>query len=263
MLLVVTHDVDWGRWGPSDVHVIERLHRFDLWDRARFFGLRENLYNGISLVMEFEQRQGFRSTFFFRPFYDDGTSVELYADVVSELRRGGWEVGLHANKCDSLESIAVEKRVVEKVYAEPVASLRAHYLRIDKGLIQRLGSIGIKFDSSLTMSRNMFRVESSGCGFIGSVVELPITIMDTYMFSYWGVNPLNAFEKLIEFLSTLHKSGVEIATILWHTNSVRMVGGRSYLKFVEEIWRFEWLEPIRVKDVEKYLSLCRKVFDNI
>ncbi|MDK6028801.1 hypothetical protein QPL79_05440 [Ignisphaera sp. 4213-co] len=56
--------------------------------------------------MEFEQRQGFRSTFFFRPFYDDGISVELYADVVSELRRGGWEVDLHANSIVAMDTSA-------------------------------------------------------------------------------------------------------------------------------------------------------------
>jgi hypothetical protein len=56
MLLVLTHDVDWGRKGPPDTHVLDRLHRFDLWDRARFFTLRENLYDGISLIIEYEQR---------------------------------------------------------------------------------------------------------------------------------------------------------------------------------------------------------------
>jgi hypothetical protein len=47
MLLVLTHDVDWGRKGPPDTHVLDRLHRFDLWDRARFFTLRESLQRYI------------------------------------------------------------------------------------------------------------------------------------------------------------------------------------------------------------------------
>ncbi|MEM3980883.1 MAG: hypothetical protein QXF79_06490, partial [Ignisphaera sp.] len=86
--------------------------------------------------------------------------------------------------------------------------------------------------------------ENSGCIIINNVIELPITIMDTYMFTYWGINPLNTYEKLLEILSVLHNSGVCIATILWHTNSVRMIGGRDYLRFVEEIWRLEWINGL-------------------
>ncbi|MEM2511778.1 MAG: hypothetical protein QXX61_01450, partial [Ignisphaera sp.] len=60
-----------------------------------------------------------------------------------------------------------------------------------------------------------------------------------------------------EMLNVLHNSGVCIATILWHTNSVRMIGGRDYLRFVEEIWRLEWIKPIRIRDIENYLHLCK------
>lgn len=86
---------------------------------------------------------------------------------------------------------------------------------------------------------------------------MPITIMDTYMFTHWGVEPSKAYKKLIEMLKTLFTEGTRVAVILWHTNSVRMIGGRDYLKFVEEIWRHEWVTPIRLSDVEKYLHLCQ------
>ncbi|MEM1865779.1 MAG: hypothetical protein QXD57_06080 [Ignisphaera sp.] len=257
MLLVLTHDVDWGRKGPSVNHVLDRLNRFDLNDRLRFFTLRDNIYDGITLVMEYEQRQGIKSTFFFRPVYDDGSTVEEYSDIVSELRRGGWEVGLHANNGKDLNSIASEKMMVEKVYVEPVVSMRVHYLRINPNVIPMLKTIGIKFDSSLMPYRYGVSKKNSGCILFKDVIELPITIMDTYMFSYWKINPLNTYEKLIEILKILSNEGIKLATILWHTNSVRMIGGKDYLKFVEEIWRLEWIKPICMQDLKDYIHLCR------
>lgn len=258
MLLVLTHDVDWGRRGPPVAHVLERLGRFSLEDRVRFFALRENIYDGVGLIMECEQRQGVRSTFFFRPLYDDGSTVEEYSDVISELRRGGWEVGLHANRGDDLGYLAEEKRAVERVYAEPIVSARVHYLRVRPEIVPALSAVGIRFDSSVTASRHGPSAESSGCLVLGGVVELPITIMDAYMFSYWGVDPSRAYEKLLEVLKALRDEGVEVVTVLWHANSVRMVGGRDYLRLVEELWRLEWLEPVRVRDIEMRLHLCRR-----
>jgi len=93
MLLILTHDVDWSRKGPSVEHVLARLDRFEWSYRYRFFSLRENIYDGIPDIMEAEQRQGVKSTFFFRVLYDDSTTAELYSDVISELRRGGWVGG--------------------------------------------------------------------------------------------------------------------------------------------------------------------------
>lgn len=257
MLLVMTHDVDWGRRGPPTVHILERLDRFGFEDRIRFLTLKENIYDGIPLIMEYEQRCGIKSTFFFRPTYDDESTIEEYSDVISELRRGGWEVGLHANRGDDVEAIALEKKLIERIYAEPIVSVRVHYLRIKPSIIPVLDTIGIKFDSSLIFSRSKFSKENSGCILFGNVIELPITIMDTYMFSYWGISPSNTYDKLIEMLKILYNEGVDIATILWHTNSVRMIGGKDYLKLVEEIWKLEWIRPIRMCDVVNYLHLCK------
>ena len=256
MLVVLTHDVDWGRRGPSESHILERLSRFGFEDRMRFFTLRENLYNGITLIMEYEQRYGIKSTFFFRPIYDDGTTVELYSDIASELRRGNWEIGLHANSGKNLNAIAEEKKTIEKIYVERIISMRVHYLDIDPSIISRLGSIGIELDSSLMKSKNRFLTSNSGCIIYGDVIEIPITIMDTYMFSYWGIPPTDAYRKLIEMLKTLYNEKAQLITILWHTNSVRMIGGRDYLRFVEEMWRYEWIEPIRVCDVKRLAYLC-------
>jgi len=262
MLLILTHDVDWSRKGPSVEHVLTRLNRFELSHRYRFFSLRENIYNGIQDIMEAEQRQGMKSTFFFRVLYDDNTTAELYSDVISELRRGGWEIGLHANNGTDLGDIQAEKKVLEKLYANEIYSLRVHYLRIEPEIIPRLSTIGVKFDSSICISKAKPSLESTGCLLYNEVVELPISVMDTYMFTYWGIKPEEVYEKLIETLKLFNDLGVEIATILWHTNSIKMYGGREYLKLVEEIWRLEWITPIKVMDLAIYMNRgasCKKV----
>jgi hypothetical protein len=262
MLLILTHDVDWSRKGPSVEHVLTRLDRFEWSYRYRFFSLRENIYDGIPDVMEAEQRQGVKSTFFFRVLYDDNTTAELYSDVISELRRGGWEVGLHANSGVSLEEIEAEKKVLEKLYTTNIYSLRVHYLKIEPGLIPKLSTIGIRFDSSLCITKTRPSLENTGCVLYGGVVELPVTVMDTYMFTYWGVKPEEVHAKLTEVLKHFNDLGVEIATILWHSNSVKMRGGREYLRLVEEIWRLEWLTPIKVMDLATYLNRgvpCKEV----
>ena len=43
MLLVLTHDVDWGRRGPPVEHILTRLDRFDWIYRYKFFTLREHI----------------------------------------------------------------------------------------------------------------------------------------------------------------------------------------------------------------------------
>jgi peptidoglycan/xylan/chitin deacetylase (PgdA/CDA1 family) len=261
MLLILTHDVDWSRRGPPTEHVIARLDRFDWSYRYRFFSLRENIYDGIADIVEAEQRQGVRSTFFFRTLYDDNTTAELYSDVISELRRGGWEIGLHANSGSSLREIEAEKKMLEKLYANSIYSLRVHYLRIDREIIPRLSTIGIKFDSSLCTSRTKLDLQSSGCIIYGGVVELPITLMDAYMFTYWGVRPEETYRKLVDVLKYLKSVGVEVATILWHVNSIKMRGGREYIRFIEDIWRLEWLTPLRVVDIAMFVGkgkvLCK------
>lgn len=256
MLVILTHDIDWSRRGPSIHHVLDRLNRFCFNDRLYFFSLRENIYDGISMIMEYEYRQGVKSTFFFRPIYDDNTTAELYSDIISELRRGGWEIGLHANN-STIDNIAKEKIIIENLYAEKIKSLRVHYLKISINIIPMLKTINIRFDSSLTLSRYKFTEESGNCINFDGVIELPITIMDTYMFTYWGIDPSNAYTKLVEMLKILYARGVKISTILWHSNSVRMIGGRDYLKFIEEIWRYEWIIPMRVIDVENYIAMCK------
>ncbi len=254
LVLVLTHDVDWPRQGPPKEHVLARLERFELANRRKFLELGENIYYGIGEIVEREERFGLRSTFFFRPKYDDGSGVEGYAGELRELVKGGWEVGLHANCGWDLAAIAEEKRAVERAAGVKVVSMRVHMLKLDPKLLPILDRVGVKYDSSLCFSREGPSPRSAGCLRCGGVLELPITVMDAYLFTYWGVKPGGVCKAVLEALRAAYEAGKRVATILWHDCSVRMKGGMEYLQLLEGLSVLDWIEPVKVADVPKALE---------
>jgi len=254
LLLVLTHDVDWPRHGPPREHVLRRLDRFEPEDQRSFLERGENIYYGVELLMEWEERAGVRSTFFFRPVYDDGSTAEEYSDVIAELVRRGWEVGLHANIGEDLAGIAEEKKLLEAVTGREVACMRAHMLKLNPEVLPRLREVGLRLDSSLCYSREAPNPRSSGCLLYGEVVELPITVMDAFLFTYWGVKPGRVVETVMSLLREVRESGSCVATLLWHDNSARMKGGREYAKLLEELQASEWLKPVSALDALENLQ---------
>jgi hypothetical protein len=72
---------------------------------------------------------------------------------------------------------------------------------------------------------------------IDGILEFPITIMDTYLFSYLGVteeNILNVFEETISTaMCKTESDNIKIITLLWHDNVLKMKGGRMYKNILE------------------------------
>ena len=254
LYVVLTHDVDWPRHGPPLQHVLHRLHRFDLETRYLvFYG--ENLYDCIWSIVECEERVGVKSTFFFRVWYEDGSTAELYSDVMHELDRRGWEVGLHANCGSSVEAIAREREQLEKLSGASIVSMRVHYLNIDLGVLPWLSLAGIRVDSSICLSKYGPNEESSGAMAIDGVVELPITVMDTYVFTYWSIgDPDHAQSAVVEAIERAFSRGAKLVTLLWHSNTLHMVGGRQYPKILERLWEIDHIKFLRARDV---LSIVR------
>lgn len=111
--IILSHDIDWPPNGPGANHVLARKERFDEKVISRVIKEGFNPYNGISELMDIEKTAGVRSTFFFRPVYDDGVLAEAYEDSMKALLKGGWEIGVHINDAGTLESILREKKAVE------------------------------------------------------------------------------------------------------------------------------------------------------
>ncbi len=91
---------------------------------------------------------------------------------------------------------------------------------------------------------------------LGGVLELPITVMDAYMFSYWGVRGEDEAVRVVKrvILGRIER-GERVSTILWHVNSVRMAGGRAYPRILEELYSIDEVVFARMIDVPGILGV--------
>ena len=137
-ILILTHDVDWPLQGPGKEHVLARRDRFAPEVVRKIEQEGFNPYFGVPKVMEIEEKFGVRSTFFFRPRYDDGTEVSVYAQAMRGLLAGGWEVGLHCNSTNTLQEVMAEKGAVEKAAGQTVFGSRVHYLKVAEAPLRTL-----------------------------------------------------------------------------------------------------------------------------
>jgi peptidoglycan/xylan/chitin deacetylase (PgdA/CDA1 family) len=233
--LIITHDVDWPLNGPGTSHILARRERFDPDIVNRVVTEGFNPYYGVPAVMEIEERFGIRSTFFFRPKYDDGSRVNEYASTIKTLIEHGWEVGLHANNTATLDEVISEKKALEQVVGGPVYGSRAHYLKLTRNTFSNLAKAQIKYDSSLMYEKRKIDVKNSGFLFKNGLVVFPVTFMDAYLFTYLNLTEETIVEFVLKTLKKLFASGVQIMTLLWHDSSIMMKGGRSYSKILREL----------------------------
>jgi peptidoglycan/xylan/chitin deacetylase (PgdA/CDA1 family) len=233
--LIVTHDVDWPRNGPGTAHILARQNRFDAGIIRKVVNDDFNPYFGVPTIMEIEERFDFRSTFFFRPEYDDGSQVQQYEDTIKVLVKNGWEVGLHANTASSVGEVVAEKKALERVTGKPVYGSRVHYLRVSANTFSNLAEAQIKYDSSLTYEKEKINPKNTGYQFENDLVVFPITFMDAYLFTYMGLTEKTVTNFVIKKIDKLFASGVQIMTLLWHDNSVMMKGGRAYSGLMEKL----------------------------
>jgi hypothetical protein len=244
--IILTHDIDWPPAGPGLNHVLARRDRFDASTIEKAVREGFNPYNNIDLLMEMEGSRGLRSTFFFRPRYDDGTPVASYADSIRKLESEGWEVGVHVNDSRSLESLLSERREVGSYCSEPPRGCRAHYLRLDKESHSYMRRAGFDYDSSLMFSKTEILPKNAGFFTVDGLVVFPITIMDTYLFTYMGVSEENVVEVVDGAIDTCIDR--QCMTILWHDSSLLMKGGRVYSQLCELVAARDDVECMTARD---------------
>jgi len=229
--VILTHDIDWPPKGPGLAHVLARKDRFEAYIIQKSMDEGFNPYNNIRRLMDIEDKLDVKSTFFFRPRYDDGTPVSSYTDTMRELRQGGWEVGAHLNDANSFQSIKSERDSIASAVGQPPAGCRVHYLRIAEGSHSFMSRAGFSYDSSLMFTKDRIDIRNSGCLKKNGLVVFPITIMDTYLFTYMKVPEERIIEIFDEAISTCKDR--TYMTVLWHDSSLMMKGGRLYEKVCE------------------------------
>jgi len=212
-------------------HVLARRDRFDpdVVRRAETEGF--NPYNNIGSIMDLERANGVRSTFFFRPRYDDGTKVSAYAQTAKRLLAGGWEVGAHLNDASSLEAVTRERKQVELACGTPPLGCRVHYLRLSAKSHSFMRQAGFAYDSSLMRYKDEVTPKNAGFRRRNGLVIFPITIMDAYLFTYVKVPE----EKILRVFESAFDACKDrgYMTVLWHDNSILMKGGRAYSRICE------------------------------
>lgn len=234
-VLIVTHDVDWPLNGPDVQHVLARQDRFspEIIKKVATDGF--NPYFGVPKVMEIEEKLGFKSTFFFRPKYDNGDEVGQYAETMRSLVSGRWEVGLHANDTSGLEALKIEKNSVEHAAGRAVYGSRIHYLKVSANTFSNLSACGIKYDSSISFDKEHIDPRNTGYLVKEGLVVFPITFMDAYLFTYMGLTEETIVPFMVKSVEKLFSSGAKILTLLWHDNSVMMKGGCAYGDLMKQL----------------------------
>ncbi len=243
--LIVTHDVDWPLKGPGKEHVLARQDRFAPEIIQKVVDEGFNPYFGVPKVIEIEEQFGIRSTFLFRPKYDDGSQVTEYRKTMQDHLSGGWEVGLHCNSTNTLEEVLAEKSLVEKAAGKPIYGTRIHYLKVAENTFSNLARAGIKYDSSLCFNKSQIDAKNTGYLIKDGVVVFPVTFMDAYLFSYMGQTEETIVPFMVKAIESLFASGVRLVTLLWHDNSVMMKGGRAYGELIKQLTAIPKLEFLK------------------
>ena len=234
-MLIVTHDIDWSLSGPGIQHVLDRKDRFpqEILDLVIKEGF--NPYNGISKIVEIEEQVGVKSTFLFRPKYDNGREVGEYASTLRMLRQSGFEVGLHANDTSTLEQVKLEKSMIEQAAGSNINGCRIHYLRVVDNTFSNLKAAGFQYDSSLMFDKKNADPRDTDYLIRDGLVIFPITFMDAFLFSYTKLTEEKVVPYVLKNVEQLYEGGAKILTLLWHDNSVMMRGGRAYGELIKQL----------------------------
>src|SRR5581483_2710681 len=242
--VIMTHDVDWPIKGPGRDHILRRKDRFDEQILIRIAKDESyNPYYGVQELMELEEKYGTRSTFFFRPIYDDCSPVDQYRQAMRELLSKKWEVGVHINDAELLGSIEREKQAVEHTAEVSIQGSRVHYLKIRHEDLFLLEKAGLKYDSSIIFSKDSLDKRNTGYLIKGHLVVFPITVMDAYLFTYMHIPEERIVEQIDKSLKLASDSG--FMTILWHDNVLKMKGGWMYSKILEFLASQDNVEIVR------------------
>jgi peptidoglycan/xylan/chitin deacetylase (PgdA/CDA1 family) len=157
-----------------------------------------SVYWNFEDIMETEDKHGVRSTFFFlnesirfqllRPSnwklslgrYD--VSDPKITDVIQQLDKNGWEVGLHGSylSYNNYDLLVREKRILEDIVGHEVVGIRQHYLNWNDHTWEYQYAAGFKYDSSLGYNDRVGYYDDIAKPFKHRVglIEFPLAIMD-------------------------------------------------------------------------------------
>ena len=248
MLIGLSHDADSVRRSFKHVwRVRKRFSRRQL--LAHLLGLK-NLYDNFQDIMAFEEEVGVRSTFFIPVVLFDVCEIE---DVLRDLVKGGWEIGLHfvIEGTQRRGLVLMEKEWLEGLLALRLEGVRSHGLVVDDELMSIYAQAGFTYDSSYRMEEvgtsTPFRHPSG-------LVEVPIGVMDADLFGRLHLSEEKAMKYVLEKARKAAQAGERTFVLLFHQESFSMKGGRIYRNLLPIL--LEENKALKLSDLIRELGLA-------
>lgn len=242
--VALTHDSD--SIDVTKEHLQKVKDRFSESDLKEALEGRKNLYWNVERIKEIEDKFEFKSSFY---FLTSEYNLEQYKNVLDELIKNGWEVGLHAgfgthdNEDKMKEDIMEFKR---QLGHQPIG-VREHYLQFDyHKTLDFLERNQFVYDTSLGFREHPGFFLGTSMPFNPprenwerrKIIELPLIIMDTSLWGYMDLNEDDGMKLIEEYIANIKKvSG--LLTILWHQEAFLMKRGEIYTMILEKLAKEE------------------------
>lgn len=194
--------------------------------------------------MEEEAKHGFKSSFFFlaQPLPDPDWQDSFYrytdrvrfgnrhltiAEVVKEMVKNGWDVGLHGSSRShvSAELLARERQILSEICNQEVQTIRQHHLFYDVR-ITPLSQARAGFKSDSTLGSNIRAGFRCGTGIpffcydlvsdtVLDILEVPLVVQDVAIFGSLQMDKEIALRHCVELMRYVAELGGAM-TLLWH-----------------------------------------------
>ena len=212
---------------------------------------KDPLYN-IEEWLQFENK--LPSTFYFA--LENGTGIKYSHEQVEScmnLLKNNFEIGMHG-QCHSL-SDAIKKEVIAftKISGKRPAGIRMHYLRFNKYTWDLLENAGYVYDCTYGYNQKIGYKSGTVMPYIvpdtpaGTLVEIPLHIMDTTLFNIFYMNlsiedGISITKKAINEV----KKHNGILSVLIHQRSIT----KHFMRYRD--W-YMWLRDLILNDSECWI----------
>jgi len=226
MKIIISHDID---------HLSVKEHYHDL-IIPKFIGLssiellkgnislktyikrlgglfRENAWNNLRELLEFDREHNVNSTFFVAVANDLGISYSLNEaeKAIHLIKKRGFDLGVHGIEYKNIDGISDEYNTFRRISGLKKFGIRMHYLRKNERTLDFLDKAGYVYDTT------EFSEDLKQPYFIGNLLEIPLHIMDGYLFlpKYMGLSLERAINLTKNLLERAKKEN-KLVNILFH-----------------------------------------------
>ncbi|MFH1915995.1 MAG: hypothetical protein ABIJ21_01910 [Nanoarchaeota archaeon] len=193
----ITHDIDhiqvkehyfrdlflFRLLGVSAIEVFKGRRSFWSMTRLKLSLFNPHTWNHFDEWIKLEKKHKIPSTWFFAVNRGKSISytVDEIAPIARTLKEEGFDLGLHGQHHSDEKEIRQEHAIFERITGESPSGIRMHYLHITKETFHILSDIYV-YDSSVYVKK-LERPKKTI-----NMLEIPIHIMDTYLFSPFYAN---------------------------------------------------------------------------